>query len=67
MERQNTESSISALSFDDTQVIINFKSLILKMGPRHAVASLVEALCYKPEGFGFDSRCGHLIFFFQFT
>jgi hypothetical protein len=22
---------------------------------------LVEALCYKPEGRGFDSRCGHCI------
>jgi hypothetical protein len=25
----------------------------------HAVAQLVEALCYKPEGRGFDSRRGH--------
>ena len=24
-----------------------------------AVAQLVEALSYKPEGRGFDSRCGH--------
>jgi hypothetical protein len=24
----------------------------------HAVAKLVEALCYKPEGSGFESRCG---------
>jgi hypothetical protein len=24
----------------------------------HAVASLVEALCYKPEGRGLDARCG---------
>jgi hypothetical protein len=30
---------------------------------RHAVALLVEALCYKPEGGGFDSRC-HWIFKF---
>jgi hypothetical protein len=29
----------------------------------HAVAWLVEALCYKPEGRRFDSRCGHSIFF----
>jgi hypothetical protein len=28
----------------------------------HAVAQLVEALCYKPEGRGFDSRSGHWIF-----
>jgi hypothetical protein len=27
-----------------------------------AVARLVEALCYKPEGSGFDSRRGHWIF-----
>jgi hypothetical protein len=25
----------------------------------HAVAQLVEALRYKPEGRGFDSRCCH--------
>jgi hypothetical protein len=25
----------------------------------HAVAYLVEALCYKPEGRGFHSRCDH--------
>jgi hypothetical protein len=30
----------------------------------HAVAHLVEALCYKPEGRGSESRCGG---FFQFT
>jgi hypothetical protein len=27
----------------------------------HAIALLVEALCYKPEGRGFDSQC-HWIF-----
>jgi hypothetical protein len=27
------------------------------------VAQLVEALRYKPEGFGFDSRCCHWSFF----
>jgi hypothetical protein len=31
----------------------------------HAVAELVEALCYKSEGRGFDCRWGHWIF--QFT
>jgi hypothetical protein len=25
----------------------------------HAVVSLIEALYYKPEGRGFDSRCGY--------
>jgi hypothetical protein len=33
----------------------------------HAVALLVEALCYGPEGREFDSRCGHVIFFFRFS
>jgi hypothetical protein len=28
----------------------------LKEDERHAVAYMVEALCYKPEGHGFDSR-----------
>jgi len=28
----------------------------------HAVAQLVEALCYKPEGHGFNSRLYHQIF-----
>jgi hypothetical protein len=30
----------------------------------HAVAQLVEALCYKPKGRGFESQWGG---FFQFT
>jgi hypothetical protein len=29
------------------------------LGLGHAVAQLVEALCYKPEGRGFDSRRYH--------
>ena len=29
----------------------------------HAVAQLVEALCYKPGGRGFDFRWCHWIFF----
>jgi hypothetical protein len=28
----------------------------------HVVVVLVEVLCYKPEGHGFDSRWGHWIF-----
>jgi hypothetical protein len=28
----------------------------------HAVAKLIEELCYKPEGRGFDFRLGHWIF-----
>jgi hypothetical protein len=31
-------------------------------GAGHEVAQLVEALRYKPEGRGFDSRCCHWIF-----
>jgi hypothetical protein len=32
-----------------------------------AIALLVEALCYKPEDFLFDSRWNHEVFLFQFT
>jgi hypothetical protein len=32
------------------------------VGEWDVVASLVEALCYKPEDRGFDSRLGHCIF-----
>jgi hypothetical protein len=32
------------------------------MCEEHAVAQLVETICYKPEGRGFDSLEGHLIF-----
>jgi hypothetical protein len=34
----------------------NFVSFVAKEGGGNAVAQLVEALCYKPEGRGFDSR-----------
>jgi hypothetical protein len=34
-----------------------FISLLKTLG--YAVAQLVEALLYKAEGRGFDSRCGH--------
>jgi hypothetical protein len=33
------------------------KLFIMKV--EHAVASIVEALCYKPEGRRFVSQCGH--------
>jgi hypothetical protein len=33
----------------------------------HAVAYLIEALYYKPEGRGFDSRWGHWIFLFNLS
>jgi hypothetical protein len=32
----------------------------------YLTVQLVEALCYKPEGRAFDSRWGHLNFFFGF-
>jgi hypothetical protein len=32
---------------------------LLHVSTGHAVAHLVEALCYKPEGRGFDSRWSH--------
>jgi hypothetical protein len=35
---------------------------LLGLGAR---GSVVETLCYKPEGRGFETRRGH--FFFQFT
>jgi hypothetical protein len=38
---------------------MNFNSVEYRTvgGGGHAVAQLVEALRYKPEGRGFDSRC----------
>ena len=36
-------------------------SLVLKVG--YAIVQLVEALRYKPEGRGFDSLWGSLVFF----
>ena len=36
--------------------------ILLRSSQRHAVAQLVEALLYKPEGRGFDSRWCHWIF-----
>jgi hypothetical protein len=48
-------------------VISNITSLLLNSYVLyhltvHAVAYLVEALCYNPEGHGFDFRRGHYIF-----
>jgi hypothetical protein len=43
------------------QQILTRESLEVIWG--HAVAKLIEALCYKPVGRGFDSRWGHYIFF----
>jgi hypothetical protein len=46
----------------DTEIFQKSRSLLNILGPSvqnfggHAVAHLVEALCYKPEGRGFDSH-----------
>ena len=38
-------------------IIIVVVVVVVVVVARHAVAQLVEALRYKPEGCGFDSRC----------
>jgi hypothetical protein len=38
------------------------RTTILRTLQRHEVTYVVEALCYKPEVRGFDSRQGHWIF-----
>jgi hypothetical protein len=38
-------------------VTVRFLLLLLILFMGHAVTWLVEALCYKPEGCRFDSRC----------
>ena len=40
-----------------SRYVIYYMKLIINMG--HAVAQLVEALRYKPEGRGFDFRSCH--------
>jgi hypothetical protein len=52
MFRQNIDSH----HFKNTVIKKQVKDAIYKTS-RHAVAQLVEALHYKPEGRGFDSRC----------
>jgi hypothetical protein len=51
----NTENAF------EKYVAINFRELLTTVRG-HAVAELVEALFYKPEGRGFESRLGHWIF-----
>jgi hypothetical protein len=41
----------------ELKFLCNLDDCVQKDG--HAVAQLVEALRYKPEGGGFDSCCGH--------
>jgi hypothetical protein len=41
-------------------IILKFEEYLISCG--HAVACLVQTLCYKPEGRGFDSWRGHWIF-----
>jgi len=43
--------------FDCTTYVIDSLFFLVNLG--HAVAQLVEALSYKPEGRGFDSRWCH--------
>jgi hypothetical protein len=40
----------------------NYRFYAVPVLKGHAVAQLVEALCYKSEGSGFDSRRGYRIF-----
>jgi hypothetical protein len=47
-------------SRDEKEIHIKFLWDNLKGG--HAVVYLIEALCYKPEGRGFESRRGYWIF-----
>jgi hypothetical protein len=43
----------------DTKIIFNFVSKISVSGWWYALAQLVDALRYKPESGGFDSRWCH--------
>jgi len=45
------------------ELSVYFDVEIVSCAMYHAVAQLVEALRYKPEGRGFDSRWCHLGFF----
>jgi hypothetical protein len=42
-----------------------FNLLLLLYLIQYLLPDTLEAICYKPEGHGFDSRLGHWIF--QFT
>jgi hypothetical protein len=46
----------SLLSVSDKSSITNSTTIVR---PRYVVERLVETLCYKPEGHGFDSRWCH--------
>jgi hypothetical protein len=48
--------------FSITFILLELKKPTLIMNSGHAVAQLVWALRYKPEGRGFDSRWCHWIF-----
>jgi hypothetical protein len=50
---------VSFLAVMFVYILAFFISLALLLYGRYAVAQLVEALRYKPEGRGFDSRWGH--------
>jgi hypothetical protein len=55
------EYKLKVLPLGKTGSVLFIKALHAKLivrsnGKRHAVTQLVEALCFKPEGRGFDSR-----------
>jgi hypothetical protein len=54
----NTYWDIPALKSQNRYFIVSW----FRKNTKHAVAYLVEALCYKSEGHGFDSRWGNRIF-----
>jgi hypothetical protein len=54
------EGTIGLILVKDLQLsAINFRNIYsftcMSWGGGHAIAQLVDALCYKPEGRGFDS------------
>jgi hypothetical protein len=60
LESLNVHASIPlTLQFPYYRAHISYTHILL-LG--HAVAQLVETLCYKPEGREFNSQCGHWIF-----
>jgi hypothetical protein len=63
---KHPHSAFALLLWDAMFVLLqmcnkNYSFIYFNLGG-HAVALLIEALCYKPEGRWFDSRWGYLIF-----
>jgi hypothetical protein len=55
MKRVSAENTATEREYQTTSC--NIRGAFIIGG--HAVAQLVEVLCYKPEGRGFDSRWCH--------